>query len=713
MEQGVITKLFDNGSYELILDRIFGYLDGPSLEACHLVCKKWRLFLKSFLTRESVRNRLINSFQKGVASTRRIHLGGRFLAMACDSTSLAVGLESGHMELWERTGTVIQRDNFSGWRSPVKRLGDLSGHTDLVKSVDMSPDWLVSGSWDCGVRLWDRNTGQCVANTYHHGAQVTGVFINQSQGWILSSSRDGTVTKINLQKLDGQVKLEIDQNFLACHGNPVIAMSVDGTKFLTGGSDSRVLLWDMKNCLDKETSKTPDLELLGHGNGVRCVFLKGQLGISGARDKTARIWNLENGRCLRILNHSTEVRSVTLNSHVILTGDDYPDVFVWNLKACLDPDVEDGSLQLLSRTLTGHNGLVHTVRCTPTGIVTCDVTGLIIERDYWSCIQEGPGLRILRCSEGVNCMVVDDRAIACGLLSKVANVYDRKTLKIIHSLKGHTDHIWSIDMNRTYVVTGSWDATVNIWCRKSGLKIYNFNHPHSREISSVKISENRVYLSCLSGSLAVLKETLDNPDKFALERLIPNQKDLGEMYSMDVDDKYILTGHTFTSTALQLWSLDDVSSMNVIIENTSESIVWNLHLAYPLALVCRDNENLDVYHLESKSCLKTLRHQSKVLNATLFKGIVVVGCQYGLLVFWNLHDSLISGQDFVDINHPSCIKILAEHSGAISNISIDDEELITDDYDGVVILRKMKTHSHLRQIFVHQEKRTSQILGNL
>ena len=49
---------------------------------------------------------------------------------------------------------------------------------------------------------------------------------------------------------------------------------------------------------------------------------------------------------------------------------------------------------------------------------------------------------------------------------------------------------------------------------------------------------------------------------------------------------------------------------------------FNFPIDFPLALVCRDNETLDIYHLESHSCLKSLKHESKVLNATLHKGII-------------------------------------------------------------------------------------------
>ena len=81
-------------------------------------------------------------------------------------------------------------------------------------------------------------------------------------------------------------------------------------------------------------------------------------------------------------------------------------------------------------------------------------------------------------------MVVDDESIAVGLLNKVANLYDRESLELVTSMTGHTDHIWSIDMNKKHVVTGSWDATCTVWDRKSGTKSYYFRHPHEREISS-------------------------------------------------------------------------------------------------------------------------------------------------------------------------------------------------------------------------------------
>ena len=75
--------------------------------------------------------------------------------------------------------------------------------------------------------------------------------------------------------------------------------------------------------------------------------------------------------------------------------------------------------------------------------MSCDNTGVVSEKDFWSCVVEGPGIastttfdfdpiytgmRILRCSDGVNTMVCDEESIVVGLLNKTIEVYDRASL---------------------------------------------------------------------------------------------------------------------------------------------------------------------------------------------------------------------------------------------------------------------------------------------
>ena len=65
-----------------------------------------------------------------------------------------------------------------------------------------------------------------------------------------------------------------------------------------------------------------------------------------------------------------------------------------------------------------------------------------------------------------------------------------------------------------------------------------------------------MYISSISGAIAVLRETAGDAgsrlDKFELEVMLPSQPELGEIYSMDVDDKHILTGKHFQIDAYKI-----------------------------------------------------------------------------------------------------------------------------------------------------------------
>ena len=47
----------------------------------------------------------------------------------------------------------------------------------------------------------------------------------------------------------------------------------------------------------------------------------------------------------------------------------------------------------------------------------------------------------------------------------------------------------------------------------------------------------------------------------------------------------------------------------------------------------------------------------------------------------------------------SAAGVLNEHSAAISNVFVDADEIITDDYDGVVIARRIDRHSKTKRVF--------------
>ena len=61
---------------------------------------------------------------------------------------------------------------------PIQKL--FEGHTNLVRSVAFSSDgrWIVSGSLDCTIKIWNVETGECVKTLVNMRNLVTSLRID-------------------------------------------------------------------------------------------------------------------------------------------------------------------------------------------------------------------------------------------------------------------------------------------------------------------------------------------------------------------------------------------------------------------------------------------------------------------------------------------------------------------------------------------------------
>lgn len=94
----------------------------------------------------------------------------------------------------------------------------LEGHKDCVGSVAVSPDgkYIISGSYDKTVKVWEFETGKLVRTLEGHKDPVSSVAISSDGEYIISGSRDETVKvwwseykiKRDLQKRKEKERLE-------------------------------------------------------------------------------------------------------------------------------------------------------------------------------------------------------------------------------------------------------------------------------------------------------------------------------------------------------------------------------------------------------------------------------------------------------------------------------------------------------------------------
>jgi WD40 repeat protein len=65
----------------------------------------------------------------------------------------------------------------------------------MVTSLAFSPDgrWLVSGSWDKTIKIWDAEAGREVQTLAGHEHPVYSVAFDSRGQWVASGGEDGTI----------------------------------------------------------------------------------------------------------------------------------------------------------------------------------------------------------------------------------------------------------------------------------------------------------------------------------------------------------------------------------------------------------------------------------------------------------------------------------------------------------------------------------------
>ena len=75
----------------------------------------------------------------------------------------------------------------------------------------------------------------------------------------------------------GAVTLVADKTFELNHKSSIADMSMSEDRILTGGNDARGLLWQFLQPANVDDgSSKPLRSLVGHGNALKCVFIRGK-----------------------------------------------------------------------------------------------------------------------------------------------------------------------------------------------------------------------------------------------------------------------------------------------------------------------------------------------------------------------------------------------------------------------------------------------------
>ncbi|KAJ1664240.1 SCF ubiquitin ligase complex subunit cdc4 [Coemansia sp. RSA 1813] len=113
----------------------------------------------------------------------------------------------------------------------------LEGHSDSVRAVAAYGNLVVSGSYDCTIRVWDVSTGTCLHRLEGHTAKVYTIVLDTDMHLIMSGSMDGT---IRVWDWDTGVCLRICRGHLTLVG----LLSLKHDTLISGGADTTLRIWD-------------------------------------------------------------------------------------------------------------------------------------------------------------------------------------------------------------------------------------------------------------------------------------------------------------------------------------------------------------------------------------------------------------------------------------------------------------------------------------
>lgn len=180
---------------------------------------------------------------------------------------------------------------------------NLRGHTDEIECLFVNNDYLITGSWDKSIIMYDLTNSSKLIDLTGHTEVIN--CLRMKNNIIISASSDETVRIWNLN-----IQITQTESTLT-HNNSI----------------------KLKKIVDLDNNNDKSCKICrGHSSDVNVIELYDDYIASGSSDSNIIIWNFDGHLLFKLSGHLGVIRSLYMDNYKLVSGGDAKRIMVWDYK---------------------------------------------------------------------------------------------------------------------------------------------------------------------------------------------------------------------------------------------------------------------------------------------------------------------------------------------------------------------------------------------